>query len=112
MIVAVPIHQLAPVSLLLVAAGRGGVDNEIGVLECIAPVGGAFEAEVRAKFVGIACAELMDHIEPVGVDIHEGDEAAAERFCKADILDEAERELGAAGADDGQFDWGGHRDSL
>jgi len=111
-IVAVPVHQLAPVALFLVAAGGGGVYDEIGVLEGIAAVGGAFEAEVGAKFTGVAYAELMDHIEPVGVDIHEGDEAAAERICKADVFNKTERELGAAGADDGQLDWGGHRDSL
>jgi hypothetical protein len=48
----------------------------------------------------------MDHIEPVGVDIHEGDEAAVERFRQADILDKPERELGAACADDSQFELG------
>lgn len=102
-----PLRFLAPV-----AAGERGVDDEIGADQRLLAVGRLLESEVAAQLGGVADRQGRHRRQPLGVDVDEDDRTAAQSGGEAEVADQAERELGAAGADDGDADRGGHRSGL
>jgi len=107
-VVAVFGGQLAHGALGVVAGDRSSVDHEVGIAQRDGALGRALEAKIRAELAGVAPRQLLDHVEPLGVDIHKADLAARQSWPQAQILDEPERELRAPGADHADFDCSWH----
>ena len=96
-------RQLAHLRLDDVAEDVGGVDDEVGAVQRGGPVGRLVEGQLRADLPAVARAKLVDHVQTFLVNVHVRDMAAGKALGQAQIFDEAEGELGAARADDGDF---------
>jgi hypothetical protein len=84
----------------VVCAGKGGVDDEVGVLQGLSAVHGGVELEVGADLAGIAAAEPVAGLQAPGVDVHEADTGPLQAGGLTEVLDESEGEDGAPGADE------------
>src|SRR5439155_24254112 len=107
-VIAVPGGQVAYGPLMLVTLDGGGVDHEVGLVQGLLTIGCTCEAQVGAQFAGVARGQLMDHLQPLLVDVHEADLTAGQALGQAQIFDQSKRELRASGADDAYSDCGCH----
>ena len=67
-------------------------------------VQGAGKGQVGAQVLGIALGQLVDHLVPLGVDVHKADVAARKPLGQAHVLDQSQGKDHAARADNGYLD--------
>ena len=103
-VVAVALEQLGLRAAPLARDG-GGVDDEIRAPERLADVPGLGESVTRVEFASELGGELEHEVEPLVVDVDEGDVATVETFVDAQVANDIGRELGAPRADDDDFHW-------
>lgn len=103
-IVAVPFGHAALRLRPGVAAHLGGVDDEIRPLERLRAVGGLGKAQARTQLIRKALCQASNHVQPMPVDIHKRHTRSMKSGIDAQIADDPARKLGAARANDGDFD--------
>ena len=71
------------------------VDHDVGVAQRGGALGRALEAQIGSQLAGVAPRQLLDHVQPLGVDIHKADLAARQPRRQAEVFHQPERELRA-----------------
>ena len=74
----------------VVVADKRGVHDEIGASERVSAVDRCSRPDIDAHFARISGAEKIDALEPVGIDVHQRDRAAAQARGQTKIPDQAE----------------------
>ena len=95
-------------SLVMVALDVSGVDDEIRILQGRSAIGRALETQVCTPLGCVADSELVNHLQPFLVDIHEADPAAGQALRQTEVFDQTKRELRASRSDDADFDGSSH----
>ena len=89
---------------LLARPHLDGADHEIGAVQHGAAIGGVFDGQPGVPRPIHALGEPIHEAQPLGVDVDEGERAAAQRRLAQQRGERVEAEAGATSPDDNDLD--------